>query len=160
MSNLTAKQQCFVDEYLIDLNGTQAYIRAGYQSKSPEVEASKLLRNPKVKEKIDEAMGKRQDRLKLTQDEVLQDLMDLRDMCMGKKPVKVMTIVKNAREGTAEPVEVEGVVFEPAAANRTLELLGKHMRMFTDRMDVTSNGQEIKSGVLLMPDVKEKWEDG
>ena len=71
-----------------------------------------------------------------------------------------MTIVKNAREGTAEPVETEGMMFEPAAANRSLELLGKHVGMFTDKVDMTSNGQTISSGVLLMPGLqnKEEWE--
>lgn len=76
--------------------------------------------------------------------------------------MKIMTIVKNAREGTAEPVEVEGMVFEPASANRALEMLGKHMKMFTDKMDMTSNGQTLQSGVLLVPQVPTvmEWEKG
>ena len=98
-------------------------------------------------------MGERQKRTELTADEVIGDFRELRDICMGRKPVKIMTIVKNAREGTAEPVEVEGMMFEPAAANRALEMLGRHMRLFADRFDMTSGGQALQSGVLLVPSV-------
>ena len=51
-------------------------------------------------------------------------------------------------------------MIDPAGANKALELLGKHIGMFSDKMDVTSNGQTLQSGVLLMPEVKDKsaWE--
>ena len=159
MSKLTKRQQRFVDEYLIDLNATQAAIRAGYAPGSARQHACRLLARDNIKKAVSMAMAKRQARTELTADEVIEDLRELRDICMGRKPVKVMTIVKNAREGTAEPVEVEGVMFEPASANRALELLGKHMKLFTDRMDMTSNGQTIQSGVLVVPAVmsEEDW---
>ena len=66
---------------------------------------------------------------------------------MGRKAIKVMTIVKNAREGTAEPVETEVKMFEPAAANRSLELLGKHLNMFTDKVDLSSSD----GSMVVMP---------
>ena len=59
------KQDLFVKEYLKDLNGTQAYIRAGYKVKDENtaaVNASKLLRNTKVQEKIQVAMKEREKR--------------------------------------------------------------------------------------------------
>ena len=160
MSKLTKRQQRFVDEYLIDLNATQAAIRAGYAPGSARQIAYHLLARDNIKKAVSMAMSKQQARTKLTADEVIEDLRELRDICMGRKPLKVMTIVKNAREGTAEPVEVEGMMFEPASANRALELLGKHMKLFTDRMDMTSNGQTIQSGVLVVPAVmsEEEWQ--
>lgn len=148
---LNPRQARFVSEYLVDLNGKQAAIRAGYSERSAKQTACRLLGEAAVKKAVTSAMEKRQERTGLSQDEVIQDLRELRDICMGRKKVKVMTIVKNSREGTAEPVEVEGVMFEPSSANRALELLGRHMRMFTDKMDVVSNGQTLQSGVLVVP---------
>lgn len=80
MSKLTAKQQRFVDEYLIDLNATQAYIRAGYAVKNEDTAAaasSNLLRNIKVKEAIQEKQSRRSERTKITQDMVLERLWSI-----------------------------------------------------------------------------------
>jgi|GEM_PF-705615 len=157
---LNPRQSRFISEYLVDLNGKQAAIRAGYSERSAKQIACRLLREAAVKKAVAQAMEQRQARTELSQDEVIQDLRELRDICMGRKPVKIMTIVKNTRESTAEPVEVEGVMFEPASANRALELLGRHMRMFTDKMDVVSNGQTLQSGVLIVPPAQDEtaWE--
>lgn len=69
---LTPKQQRFVDEYLVDLNGKQAAIRAGYAEKRAEITASELVRNRKVAEAIKLGMEKREQRTEITQDMVLQ----------------------------------------------------------------------------------------
>ena len=147
---------------MIDLNAGQAAIRAGYAHSGARQYAYSLMQKERVRTALDEAMEHRRIRTELTADEVIGDLRELRDICMGRKPLKVMTIVKNAREGTAEPVEVEGAMFEPAAANKALEMLGKHLQLFTEKMDVTSNGQTLQSGVLVVPEVKpeEDWENG
>jgi phage terminase small subunit len=70
--DLTPKQQKFVEEYLIDLNATQAAIRAGYSEKTANEQASRLLANVKVSALIQTAMQKRSDRTEITQDMVLQ----------------------------------------------------------------------------------------
>lgn len=71
---LTAKQERFVAEYLIDLNGKQAAIRAGYSEKTAEQQASRLLSNVKVQAAIQEAQAKRSEKTGITQERVLQEL--------------------------------------------------------------------------------------
>ena len=77
MHKLSNKQHLFVAEYLIDLNATQAYIRAGYKVKSTNVaavNAQKMLRNAKVQAAIEAAMRERENRTGITQDRVLREL--------------------------------------------------------------------------------------
>ncbi|MFP6783691.1 terminase small subunit [Pseudomonas sp. FW306-2-2C-D06B] len=71
---LTAKQQRFVDEYLIDLNATQAAIRAGYSPKTADQQASRLLTNVKVRQYLAQRQGERAERTSITQDMVLREL--------------------------------------------------------------------------------------
>ena len=74
MAEMTAKQQAFCDEYLIDLNATQAAIRAGYSKKTAVQTASRLLTNVKVQEYLQEKQKKREQRTEITQDMVLREL--------------------------------------------------------------------------------------
>lgn len=76
-SALTPKQQRFVAEYLIDLNATQAAIRSGYSAKTAEFQASRLLRNVKVAEAVATATAKRLEKLDLTADRVLAEMVRL-----------------------------------------------------------------------------------
>lgn len=71
---LTAKQQRFVDEYLIDLNATQAAIRAGYSKKTANEQGSRLLANVSVSAAVAESMKSRSGRTGITQDMVLKEL--------------------------------------------------------------------------------------
>lgn len=71
---LTLKQKCFADEYLIDLNATQAAIRAGYSVKTAQMQSSRLLSNVMVSAYIAEAMKAREERTEITQDMVLREL--------------------------------------------------------------------------------------
>lgn len=72
--SLTAKEAAFVVEYLIDLNGKQAAIRAGYSEKTAEQQASRLLRNAKVAEAVADAMDARAKRTLVTADRVVREL--------------------------------------------------------------------------------------
>jgi len=74
VKKLTAKQARFVEEYLIDLNATQAAIRAGYSEKTADVQGCKLLRLGKVKAAVDAAKQARAERTLITQDEVITGL--------------------------------------------------------------------------------------
>lgn len=71
---LTAKQQRFVDEYLIDLNATQAAIRAGYSKKTAQVQSARLLSNVMVSAAVAKGMKSRATRTGITQDMVLREL--------------------------------------------------------------------------------------
>ncbi|MCF5397124.1 terminase small subunit, partial [Pseudomonas syringae] len=71
---LTAKQQRFVDEYLIDLNATQAATRAGYSKKTANEQGSRLLANVSVSAAIRQGMNARSGRVEITQDMVIKEL--------------------------------------------------------------------------------------
>lgn len=71
---LTDKQQRFVDEYLVDLNATQAAIRAGYSQKTANEQGARLLANVSVKEAVARGMNERSGRVGITQDMVLREL--------------------------------------------------------------------------------------
>ena len=148
---LTPRQRRFVDEYLVDLNGTQAAIRAGYSTKTARQIGQKLLTKVDIQQAISAAQVERQKRTELTAAEVIRDLREVRDVCLGRKSVKVVEVVKF--EGEATPHEVDALVFDANGANKALELLGKHIGMFGDKLDVTSNGQTVSSGVLVVPEV-------
>ena len=154
MDKLTDKQKRFVSEYLIDLNATQAAIRAGYSAKTAGRIGGENVQKPEIQKAISEAMSKQQERTELTADEVIADLREVRDICMGRKKIRVIEVAKY--EGEINTSEIEAKMIDPAGANKALELLGKHIGMFTDKMDMTSNGQTIQSGVLLMPPVADK----
>ena len=110
---MTEKQRHFADEYLIDLNATRAY-RAAYPSVKKDATAaqaaSRMLRNVKVSEYIQERQQARQDRTEITQDMVLQEIAAI------------------AFETVSEAVSVKDKL-------RALELLGKHLGMFERRKD-------------------------
>jgi phage terminase small subunit len=83
--DLNARQKAFVREYLLDNNGTQAAIRAGYAPKTAHVQASQLLRNPKLVAALSVARRRREERTEIKADRVLQELAniglaDIRDL--------------------------------------------------------------------------------
>ena len=80
---LTPKQELFVKEYLVDLNGKQAAIRAGYAPASAEVHASRMLSNAKVQEMVSEQQGKRAERLEITVDDLVRELEEARALAFA-----------------------------------------------------------------------------
>lgn len=113
---LTAKQAAFVQEYLVDLNATQAAIRAGYSKKTAEKIGYENLRKPEIQAAIKEAMDRREKRSNITQDFVLSELY------------KIAT--QGADDGPESSLKYSNKL-------KALELLGKHMAMFTERSEVT-----------------------
>jgi phage terminase small subunit len=160
---LTAKQQRFVQEFLIDLNATQAAIRAGYSKGTADKQGPRLLSNPGVKAAIDAAKLARSDRTEIDSDWMLQrlvaeveaDLADLYTDGGDLKPIEAWPPIW--RQGLVAGVEVEAL-FEGSGEDRVqvgmvkkiklsdrlrrLELIGKHVRVNAFQDQVAMNGVE------------------
>lgn len=128
---LTPKQQRFVEEYLLDLNGTQAAIRAGYSEKGARTEAARLLANADISQAIAEKRAELSKKTALDAEWVLRNLQRVAERAMQQEPVMEFNYQTRSMEPTGE------YQFDSSGANRALELVGKHLGMFTDKHDVT-----------------------
>ena len=134
MADLTPKQQRFVAEYLVDLNATQAAIRAGYSVKTASQVGHENLIKPEIQKAIAEAIQQRATRTELSQDWVVEQLRSVYATAMKARPV----LDREGRE--------RGFTLNLSAANRALELLGRHRGMFTGKLDVGVN-QDLLEGL-------------
>lgn len=128
MAKMTAKQQRFCDEYLIDLNATQAAIRAGYSEKTAKVTGCENLTKPNIKEYIDKRMAEKDAALIADQDEVLRYLTSV---LRGKSQSSVLA---RGYEGNDEVIEKAPDEKERLKA---AELLGKRYGLYTDKVNET-----------------------
>lgn len=127
---LTPKQEAFCREYLIDKNGTQAAIRAGYSPKTANEQASRLLADVNIASRVRELREEQEQRTEITADFVIQSLKEVALRCMTNKPV--MEWDYEAKE-LVQKVDENGqgvYEFDSQGANRALELLGKHKGIF------------------------------
>jgi len=147
VGKLTDKQKQFVEEYLVDLNATQAAIRAGYSEQTAYSIGQRLLKKVEVQEAIQQAQNKRSERTQITQDEVIRRLIENVDISMGKKAT-VITIPSKSENGEVMGNDVAQFVYEPSAANKALELLGKHLGIFKDGVDITSGGKPLQPTII------------
>lgn len=131
---LTEKQKRFVAEYLVDLNATQAAIRAGYSEKTAYSQGQRLLKNVEIQTAVHNASKNRESRTEITQDKVLNEL--------GK------VAFANAADYTDATLKYSNKL-------RALELLGKHLGLF----DGKNQTQEVHTLVSdLVAAVKELQE--
>jgi len=125
---LTDKQLRFVEEYLIDLNATGAAIRAGYSKRTAQEQGSRLLSNVMVGKAVAAGRDARSERTGLSQDYVVTRLQKIAERAMRDVPVY-----------DTEGKETGVYTFQGSVANRALELLGKHLGMFTDKIEHSAN---------------------
>lgn len=132
MVKLTAKQQRFCDEYLIDLNATQAAIRAEYSRKSARVIGQENLLKPAVRAYIQQRMEEKEKELIADQNEVLKYLTSV---IRGQSRSSVV-VVENIGDYMSEAREMEKAPDEKERL-KAAELLGKAHGIFTDRVEQT-----------------------
>lgn len=144
--NLTAKQRIFCAEYLADLNGTAAAIRAGYGKAGARTRAARLLDTPAVAEEIKLRMDERAERAKLKSENVIEELRALAFYDIGAFGAAGIT-------GPADlaklPEELRRAIIgwswdrhgnftlKLSGKTQALEMLGRHLRMFTDKHELS-----------------------
>jgi phage terminase small subunit len=139
MLKLTPKQQLFIDEYLIDLNATQAAIRAGYSVKTAGVIGIQNLGKLNVRDALQLRMNDRTKRTEISADYVLTTIRNTIERCAQAQPVL-------DREGfpTGE------YKFDSGAVLKGAELLGKHLKLFTDKVETTgADGGPINHSIQV-----------
>lgn len=150
MAKLTSKQKRFIEEYLIDLNATQAAIRAGYSPNSAQEIGSENLSKPIIKNEIDKAIAQRSRRTGINQDRVLRELAKIAFV----NPSDVInfdeaTVKNDAKEddlATIASVKVKTIPTEDGDIEerevklydklKALDLIGKHLGMFKDKVEI------------------------
>ena len=180
MAKLTAKQQRFCDEYLIDLNATQAAIRAGYSSNTANEQGARLLAKVSVQNYIQERKQDRIERTEITQDMVLNELANIafsniadyvkvveKEAVVDGKKIKYKTVdatlTDNLSEEQKKALSVikegkNGLEIKMNDKVRALELLGKHLGMWTEKVEVTEKAENPFAG-LSTEDLKKMIDD-
>jgi phage terminase small subunit len=173
---LSLLQQRFVEEYLVDLNASAAYQRAGYKARghAAETNAARLLRNAEVKSAIHAAQQVRSQRTEITADRVLQELalvgfsdigqiLDFSGNSVKLRPGtaipeqarRLLSSVKVKRyfEGTSDEArEVEITEFKIWDKLSALEKIGKHLGMFKELHEHTGKDGEAIQVQVYLPD--------
>ena len=154
---MTAKQAAFVQEYLIDLNATQAAIRAGYSERSAYSIGQENLCKPEIQEAIQEEMKKRSKRTEITADRVLKEFarlafFDPRKLFDGKGNPKDITELDDETAAALAGLDVvqefdpdTGVTsytkkYKLASKQAALDSLGRHLGMFVDKTESKVDG--------------------
>ena len=158
MAMLTDKQMAFCEEYLVDLNATQAAIRAGYSNKNAKAQANRLLMNPEVQQEIQELKAQRSRRTEITADFVLRQLAAIASakitdvVNVVNKPAELedgtpatyaCVVVRNTEELTEDQKAAiasikqtrNGIEVKMHDKVATLKLIGDHLGMFNPVKD-------------------------
>lgn len=123
-NKLTPKQELFCKEYLVDLNGAQAAIRAGYSEKTAKQIAAENLTKPYLQEYLSKLIKERSNRVEIDADYVIRGIKELTERCIQAVPV-----LDDKGNETGE------WRFEVSGAFKGYELLGKHLSLFTDKIE-------------------------
>lgn len=175
---MNARQERFIEEYLIDLNATQAAIRAGYSPKTAQEQGARLLSKAMIRARVDEAKAERSRRTGITADRLLRELArvafvnpsDVIDTSTATvrteaseddlaviAGVKVKYVpVKRPDPDTGEITVVDAIEREVKLCDKlkALDLLAKHLGMY-DKERLQDGGDGLEAGVVVMPPVME-----
>lgn len=145
MNKLNDKQKRFCEEYLKDLNGTQAAIRAGYSEKTAKSIANENLTKPDIQTYIQELQADIQKRNEISVDEIVQNLIEIKNRCMQNVPV--MYFDKNTKEWKHEGLQDGKPIykFDATGALKALDLLMKHLGGYN--ADNTQKQQTITNNI-------------
>lgn len=159
---LTPKQEKFCQEYVVDLNSARAAVRAGYSPKNADVTGPRLLVNVGIKARLKELQQEVQKRTEITQDAVIKELallafgritdltrtngdghlvLDFRDATPDQKAIVTGVKTKSRREKDGEEwLDVVETEVKVADKVKSLELLGKHLGLFVDKLEMSGPG--------------------
>lgn len=168
---LTQKQAMFCCEYIVDLNGTQAAIRAGYSVKTANRIATENLSKPVIKAEIERLMSERKDRVEITADRVLAELAkigfaDMRDVASwgetvvdeDGKPIHGVKLVSSDKLTDSAAAAISEIAETPAGLRiklhdkrAALVDIGKHLGMFTEKVEHSGAIQVQSTVTFVMP---------
>jgi phage terminase small subunit len=162
---LPPRRQRFVEEYLVDLNAAAAARRAGYTKNRSEVAGNELLTNPDVQAAIQAAIAARSARTEVTQDRVVAELAKVafgdarKVMTWGPNGLTLKASSELTDEEAAFVAEVSETTTEHGGTLKlktndklkALELLGRHLGMFKEKVEVTGKDGEALAPVIYMP---------
>lgn len=137
MKPLSTKIKLFCLNIIKGKTGKDAAIDSGYKPKTAESQASRLLRNAKVKEFIAARIEKIEEKAEVSAAYVIKNLKRVAERCMVPEPVMAFD---HEEKEMRQKVDDDGNFiweFDSAGANRALELLGKHLALFTEKVDAT-----------------------
>jgi len=149
VGKLTRREKAFCKEYVVDFNGTQAAMRAGYSKRTARGQASQMMNKPRIQEELNRVINKMAERNEITQDMVLKELIRLgySDVSnyveWGGSSYKLKESAQLTKEQTAAISEVSvhksrdggSIRFKLHDKKGALELLGKHLGMFVERFE-------------------------
>ncbi|MEE0425188.1 MAG: terminase small subunit [Blautia sp.] len=155
---MTKKQKRFVEEYLIDLNATQAAIRAGYSPETAYSIGSENLKKPEIRACIEKAMAERSKRTGVNQDRIIMELAKIgflnpKDLVnfdeatvkedAAEEDLAAIASIRVKRFPTKDGEGIEREI-KMHDKTKTLELLGRHLGMFKDKVEVSGLEEEKK----------------
>lgn len=178
MDSLNEKQEMFCREYLIDLNATQAAIRAGYSEKTADVQGCRLLANVKVQERFAELNRIRIDRVEITADTVLKNLyeiatLDIADVLNDDGTIKDVSTwsdgwrkaiggidVMTQINGTDNLITTITKKLKGVDKLKAWELIGKHVNVsaFKDKVELTGENGKPLNIIVTSQEAKEEIE--
>lgn len=152
---MTPKQEQFCREYLIDLNATQAAIRAGYSARTAGSQGERLLRNAAIQGRISELKQEREQRTRRTADEVIRRLWQIVE-ADGRKafhpdgtPISPADLPDDLAVAMSAIEVGDTLKIKLNDRLKALDLLGKHHSLYTERVEQTGNAAQV---VITLPD--------